>query len=353
MSKKFLSLERLTEYDALIKADIAEGDSSALSSAKTYTNEEIAKITNGSVVVSKATTASDAEKLNGQEASYYAKASDIPTGALANKSIVSESDLDSALAEKVNAASEGNHSHLNKGVLDGITAEKVAAWDSAEQNAKDYADTAAADAAAAIKDDLLNGAGDAYDTLKELGDLIDANQDAIEALETIASGKADAEHTHEIADVTGLQGALDGKAASSHEHVVAHITDLTATATELNYVKGVTSGVQAQLDGKAAVGHGHDAATTSADGFMTAAMVTKLEGIAEGATNVVVDSALSASSTNPVQNKIVNGAISDLTSAISSNTGAISDNTTAIGSLRAEVESWVEVTSQEIQALFA
>lgn len=60
-------------------------------------------------------------------------------GALAAKDIVSESDLDSALAEKVNAAAEGNHSHANKGVLDGITAEKVAAWDAAEGNAKTHA----------------------------------------------------------------------------------------------------------------------------------------------------------------------------------------------------------------------
>ena len=60
-------------------------------------------------------------------------------GALATKSVVSEADLDSALAEKVNAAAEGNHAHANKAVLDGITAEKVAAWDAAEQNAKDQA----------------------------------------------------------------------------------------------------------------------------------------------------------------------------------------------------------------------
>ena len=33
------------------------------------------------------------------------------------------------------------------------------------------------------------------------------------------------EHTHQIADVTGLQGALDGKAASSHTHTVSQITD--------------------------------------------------------------------------------------------------------------------------------
>lgn len=50
-------------------------------------------------------------------------------GALATKSTVAESDLDAALAEKVNAAAEGNHAHSNKDALDGVTAEKVAAWD--------------------------------------------------------------------------------------------------------------------------------------------------------------------------------------------------------------------------------
>ena len=52
---------------------------------------------------------------------------------------------------------------------------------------KAYADNAAA----AVKNDLLNGAGDAYDTLKELGDLINENVDAIDALETVAISKQD------------------------------------------------------------------------------------------------------------------------------------------------------------------
>ena len=45
--------------------------------------------------------------------------------------------------------------------------------------AKEYSDN--------IKNDLLNGAGGAYDTLKELGELIDVNHDAIDVLETIAN----------------------------------------------------------------------------------------------------------------------------------------------------------------------
>ncbi len=39
-------------------------------------------------------------------------------GALASKSKVAEDDLEDTLKEKVNAASEGNHSHLNKALLD-------------------------------------------------------------------------------------------------------------------------------------------------------------------------------------------------------------------------------------------
>lgn len=61
-------------------------------------------------------------------------------GALATKDIVAEADLDADLKAKVNAAAEGNHSHENKTVLDGITAAKVSAWDAAEGNAKGYAD---------------------------------------------------------------------------------------------------------------------------------------------------------------------------------------------------------------------
>ena len=50
-------------------------------------------------------------------------------GSLATKDTVTEDDLAPALKEKVNAASDGNHSHNNKAVLDGITADKVAEWD--------------------------------------------------------------------------------------------------------------------------------------------------------------------------------------------------------------------------------
>lgn len=65
-------------------------------------------------------------------------------------------------------------------------------------------------------------------------------------------------HGHVIADVTGLQTALDGKqpsgsyAAASHAHTIANITDWPSavSAIEVGYLDGVTSGIQSQINGK-------------------------------------------------------------------------------------------------------
>lgn len=53
----------------------------------------------------------------------------------------------------------------------------------------------------------------------------------------------------------------------------------------------------------------YSAASTSAAGLMSAADKTKLDGIATGATKITVDTALSSTSTNPVQNKVINTAL--------------------------------------------
>ena len=107
-----------------------------------------------------------------------------------------ESNLADAVAKK--------HEHTNKAVLDGINANKVAAWDAAEGNAKAY----------------VNGKVDGK--FDDKGAAAQALKDA----KTYADGKADKVHTHAIADVTGLQGALDGKAASAHTHAIADVTGL-------------------------------------------------------------------------------------------------------------------------------
>lgn len=56
----------------------------------------------------------------------------------------------------------------------------------------------------------------------------------------------------------------------------------------------------------------YSAATTSAAGLMSSTDKSKLDGIATGANKTTVDSSLSSSSTNPVQNKVIYNAINGL-----------------------------------------
>lgn len=69
-------------------------------------------------------------------------------------------------------------------------------------------------------------------------------------------------------------------------------------------------GSTVDLSGYSKTSHTHSAATTSAAGFMSATDKAKLDGIAAGATKVTVDSALSSTSTNAIQNKAVYTALS-------------------------------------------
>lgn len=60
--------------------------------------------------------------------------------------------LNNAMNERVDALEDDTHTHANAEVLNGITAEKVAAWDTAEQNANGYADGVGADVLEDAKD---------------------------------------------------------------------------------------------------------------------------------------------------------------------------------------------------------
>ena len=74
---------------------------------------------------------------------------------------------------------------------------------------------------------------------------------------TITTIIADDSHNHTIANVDGLQAALDAKIENlAGLDVTASYTELnlldgvTATTAEFNYLSGVTSNIQTQLDGK-------------------------------------------------------------------------------------------------------
>ena len=80
-----------------------------------------------------------------------------------------------------------------------------------------------------------------------------------------------------------------------------------------NYVKSINTGtgtiVYTTANGETSIVNIPNA-TTSASGYMSAADKTKLDGIAAGATAVTVDSSLSSTSTNAIQNKAVYAGLS-------------------------------------------
>lgn len=178
-------------------------------------------------------------------------------GALATKSTVSESDLDSALAEKVNAAAEGNHAHANKTVLDGITEAKVTAWDAAEQNAKDYADGLAGNY------DASGSAAAAEQAAKTYADGLNTAMDTrMQAVE----GKA-----HEHSNKTVLDGITSTKVAAWD----------AAEGNAKTYADGLNTDMDTRVKAVEEAKHTHTNKTVL-DGI-TAEKVTEWDGAKAGA----------------------------------------------------------------------
>ena len=141
-----------------------------------------------------------------------------------------ETEVDALLFSK----SDTSHNHDN-------TYDAKGSADNALASAKSYADNAAN----TVKSDLLNGAGGAYDTLKELGDLINENVDAIEALEIVASSKADADHTHN--DIYYTEMEIDDKVSTINNSITTSLNQAKSYSdTNLNAAKTYANNVVAQ-----------------------------------------------------------------------------------------------------------
>ena len=221
----------------------------------------------------------------------------------------------------------------------------------------------------------------------ELAAAMETNADAIEALNGIASGKADSGHKHEISDVNGLQTALDGKASSSHgTHVsfstTAPVMDGTASVGTATTV--ARSDHKHPTDTSRAAAADLTSHTGNSDIHVTAAKKTnwdtaythsqashapsnaqanviesvKVNGtaltISSKSVNVTVPTKASDIGASATGHKHETSDINGLDDVLLSTANSITGYNTRIGNLESKVgDGFAEITSAEIQALFA
>lgn len=146
-------------------------------------------------------------------------------GSVATLSEIGESNLSAALREKVNAASEGNHSHLNKELLDTYT-----------QTEADLADAVAKKHAHANAEELNKiAAGDKAKWDQAVTDLAavvadylkTSDKEALQALITALDGRVTI-NEQGIATLNGnssVEGSVDKKIADAINAWAAQVTD--------------------------------------------------------------------------------------------------------------------------------
>ncbi len=192
--------------------------------------------------------------------------------------VISESEISDV--EKIVEAAE-----IAKDALTNITAAKTDALDSVDASKTDALDSVASSksealsAVAAAKTDAVDAAAEQVDIAKSW------------AVGPSGSGTGtdtnNAKYWSERAEktvtgVTSFNGRTGAVTPQSGDYSYSDISDTPGNAT------------------------------TSEDGLMSAEDKAKLDGIATGANKTVVDSSFSSTSTNPLQNKVLNAAIAGL-----------------------------------------
>ena len=163
------------------------------------------------------------------------------------------------------------------------------------------------------------------------------NNGVLQAVDSITKSKISdfpttmtpSSHTHTIANVTNLQSSLDSKASSGHGHGsisntgtlnsdIILVNKVAVTDTN-NALKTINKLPFEKLDitksnitglGIPSTNTTYSVATANANGLMSSTDKSKLDGISTGATKNVIDTAMSSTSTNAVQNKVINTALS-------------------------------------------
>ena len=169
--------------------------------------------------------------------------------------------------------------------------------------------TAAAKLAALVKAELDKKAGKDVATSGADGLMSAADKTKLDKMSTDALPTP-------VLNPTNVQALVVDKYTTAYKLASFDQLELPGAAESTNAPQ--TRSVKYALDRKAS----KDAATAEADGLMSKADKTKLDGIEAGANKTIVDATLDASSTNPIQNKAVKAALDSKASAAEATTGA-------------------------------
>lgn len=221
-----------------------------------------------------------------------------------------------------------SHEHDNKGVLDRITAQ-------------DYADFKASANKAHVHDNKST-----LDKIDETSWLLVYGQTHDHENQSVLD-KTTASYTS--AEKTKLAGIAAGAEVNQNAFstIATGSARYAATAKQSAFLIDGDGGTSVSLDTKTGrltvSSHTHDnkAVLDKTTASYTAADKKKLDGIAAGATKVAVDSALSATSTNPVQNKAVKAALDSKSAA--SHTHAMITNSALWVSGANNTAKWVKL----------
>ena len=217
--------------------------------------------------------AAKTSETNAKSSETKAKASETKATTEANRSETARTGSEAAQSKAENAAvkaegmrdSAATHSASaeRSKTAAGKSASEAKASETRAQELADAFDVEAlrAEIEARIAD-LVDGAPDALNTLREIAELASSNKTVQEQLTEAISGKADKTHTHSQSQVTGLSTALGKKADKTHTHETSQVVGLdNALAGKADkahtHSQSDISGLSTSLSNKADKTHTH------------------------------------------------------------------------------------------------
>lgn len=293
-----------TQQATLATTKASEAEDSATSASQSATAAG-ASAKNASASAGTATT----QATNASNSAKVAKLSE--DNAALSKTAASTSETN-AKASEVEAKRQAD---LAKGYANQASSGQINAdWNETSTTSKAFIKNKPTLGALASKDSIAYSEITGTPPAQDLSGLATKNE-----LQTGLAGKANASHTHTIANVTGLQTALDakannadlsslevgvtevlqavntaleGKANASHTHTSADVTDLNVTISNALKPYATTNTVNTELAKKANESHTH---TVSDVEGLQVALDGKLDATAKAESAKVADSANSVS----------------------------------------------------------